>query len=335
MKKNRILWVHNFDVKVQNSGVFMFNSHQFLLNHGMKIDLYYAGNLRSVKNLFKQLSAIRKKADDYQIIHAQFGSMLGFLVKFSLIGLDVNKVVSLRGSDFYRNKMATGMMALHSAFAVFLTKISIFSFDKVVVASERMKRELIKNSSLDPHKIEVQPSPVNVNRFDIGSLKNYSPKKKILFGAVNTKSEMKRYQLAKEAVDIVKNNTKGKYVVEMIVAEKIPHEDMNNLYNSSDLLVITSLYEGWPNVVKEALSCGVPFVATDMSDMALIAARSNGTCRTSCANKFELAKHIEDSLSKPLKQSDRLLLRSLVIDMSFENSMKNIERMYASLNDKG
>lgn len=39
-------------------------------------------------------------------------------------------------------------------------------------------------------------------------------------------------------------------------------EDMNQAYETSDLLVLTSLHEGTPNVVLEAMSYGIPVVAT-------------------------------------------------------------------------
>jgi teichuronic acid biosynthesis glycosyltransferase TuaC len=330
MAKNKILWVHNFDVEIQNSGVFMFNSYKYLLNNGMEIDLYYAGNMKSVATLIKQIIAIRKKARNYHVVHAQYGSMLGFLVMVSLIGLNINKVITLRGSDFYRNKISGKIRNVHSFIAVFLTRLSIRSFDKVIVASERMKGEVVRDFPLNFSQIVVQPSPVDVAFFDIDNTKRINKTKKILFGAVDVESGLKRYRLALDAVNIVIKNTKNRYKVEMIVAEKIPHNRMKDLYNSCDLLLITSVYEGWPNVVKEALSCGVPFVATDISDMKLVADRSNSICRISHPDKFELAREIEESLSRSLSHKERLLLRSLVMEISLESTMKRIEGLYAS-----
>jgi glycosyltransferase involved in cell wall biosynthesis len=43
-------------------------------------------------------------------------------------------------------------------------------------------------------------------------------------------------------------------------------EDMPRVYNALDVLVLCSIAEGWPNVLGEALSCGVPAVATDAGD---------------------------------------------------------------------
>lgn len=47
-------------------------------------------------------------------------------------------------------------------------------------------------------------------------------------------------------------------------------EDMPGVYNALDALCLASVSEGFPNVLLEAMSCGVPCVATDAGDAARI-----------------------------------------------------------------
>jgi len=45
------------------------------------------------------------------------------------------------------------------------------------------------------------------------------------------------------------------------------HQDVPIWLNASDVVLLTSLHEGSPNVIKEALGCDVPIVSVDVGDV--------------------------------------------------------------------
>jgi glycosyltransferase involved in cell wall biosynthesis len=63
-------------------------------------------------------------------------------------------------------------------------------------------------------------------------------------------------------------------VADLGIAERVtwagPRADMPNVYNAFDVLASSSRDEAFPNAIAEAMSCGVPVVATDAGDSAAL-----------------------------------------------------------------
>lgn len=53
----------------------------------------------------------------------------------------------------------------------------------------------------------------------------------------------------------------------VIFLGNIPHSKIPEILNCSDVLALCSKYEGSPTIVKEAISCGIPVVSTDVGDV--------------------------------------------------------------------
>ena len=49
-----------------------------------------------------------------------------------------------------------------------------------------------------------------------------------------------------------------------------PRSDIERVFSTFDLAASASLSEGFPNIVAEAMACGLPVVVTDAGDSALI-----------------------------------------------------------------
>jgi glycosyltransferase involved in cell wall biosynthesis len=78
----------------------------------------------------------------------------------------------------------------------------------------------------------------------------------------------------------------------------IPQADLCQWYRAGDVVVLPSLSEGVPNVLLEAIACGVPFVASNVGGIGEIAdSRCDRLVPPSDADA--LAAALEDVLSRP------------------------------------
>ena len=136
----RIFWPHNFIPDVKNSGNFMHILAAEIESLGVSVDLEYMGDLSKTKNVIAGLRSFHSRAKEYDLIHAQFGSMCGFVVSM----LPGTKILSLRGSDWYGASSGSLKRFFHGQLQKFLTGMSLKKYDGIIVMSRRMQKEVGK-----------------------------------------------------------------------------------------------------------------------------------------------------------------------------------------------
>ena len=86
--------------------------------------------------------------------------------------------------------------------------------------------------------------------------------KKIVLFAANPARPVKNFALAEKTVELLRDE---QVLLKSFV--NVPDELINYYYNAADVLLMTSLHEGSPNVVKEAMACNLPIISTDVGDV--------------------------------------------------------------------
>ncbi len=272
----RVLWVHNFDPASPAAGVFMRTFVGAIQSQGVDPDVYYAGNLRSPRQIAATVSHLRSMPNAYDIVHSQFGSAVSCV---ALAAPGSRHVLTLRGSDWYRNPGRHNSVSLHSAMATALTRTSIPKYDGVITVSNRMFKEV--SAAYPTKQLSAITDPIDLGLFrprDVVEARSRlrlrpPPTKYILFTSVDARRAVKQPQLANNAVAYVRERLTD---VELLVASGYEPSEMPWVTAAADVLLLTSRSEGWPNCVKEALACGIPFVATDVSDLNGVADHSPG-----------------------------------------------------------
>jgi glycosyltransferase involved in cell wall biosynthesis len=92
-----------------------------------------------------------------------------------------------------------------------------------------------------------------------------------------------------------------KYELQDMVIRASHVSDMTAIYNALDCLCLSSKTEGFPNVVAEAMACGVPIVATDVGDVAQIV----GDCGVIVSRGDAVA--LANALKKIITDEDSLI----------------------------
>jgi glycosyltransferase involved in cell wall biosynthesis len=82
--------------------------------------------------------------------------------------------------------------------------------------------------------------------------------------SVGRRSPIKRLELAEEAVAVARRRVPA---LRWHAVTDVAPEDLPPYYSAADCLLHTSISEGSPNVVKEALACDLPVVATPSGDI--------------------------------------------------------------------
>jgi teichuronic acid biosynthesis glycosyltransferase TuaC len=92
--------------------------------------------------------------------------------------------------------------------------------------------------------------------------------------------------------------SRGLSTVVHFVGARLPRE-ISDWYRAADLMVLPSHSEGLPNVLREALACGRPFVASDVGSIPELAAGSTRSRLVMPGDAPALADAIREALHSP------------------------------------
>lgn len=109
------------------------------------------------------------------------------------------------------------------------------------------------------------PQPKMAARAELG----WSDDERVVLFAANPSVVRKRYWLAAEGCRLAEQRIGP---IRLEVAWGTPPHEMPRLMAACDCLLLTSAIEGSPNVVKEAVTCALPVISSDVGDVREILA---------------------------------------------------------------
>lgn len=270
---------------------------------------YFLIQGKGVKGYIRNARLLRQKLTEnrFDVVHAHY-SLSAFAA--SLAGAKP-LVVSLMGSDV----KARGLYKfIIKAFSYF------FRWRKIIVKSEDMKE------SLGMADAEIIPNGVNVDRFCVIDKKECQrklgwcyEKKHVLFPSDPARYE-KNFNLLQKSVDLIDDSN-----IEIHCLIDIPNEQTPLWYNASDVVAMSSLWEGSPNAIKEAMACRRPIVTTNVGDVAFNLSNLEG-----CYVADNSTEHYASLLRKALLFDANTMGRERIdqLGLSSQQIASRLSRLY-------
>jgi glycosyltransferase involved in cell wall biosynthesis len=113
----------------------------------------------------------------------------------------------------------------------------------------------------------------------------------------------------------------------LVVAWRVPHSDIPLYMSGCDALVFTSMQEGSPNVVKEALACNLPIVSVPVGDVESRLKDIEGCELCSDENPETIAA----SLQRVLTRNGRIKGRETVLELDENVTTQKVISIYQAV----
>ena len=165
------------------------------------------------------------------------------------------------------------------------------SIDASIVQSVEMANLLdAPNVFVIPHEVDFDVFHPLARDQARAALGLQADRKYLLFAAHPT-NWVKRFSLAQAVAEALSARDAS---IELLVVYKEPQARLALYMNACDALVFPSYMEGSPNVVKQAMACNLPIVATDVGDVREIIGKTQGcyVCRPDIQEFVRALDHI-------------------------------------------
>jgi glycosyltransferase involved in cell wall biosynthesis len=247
--------------------VFIKRQVQSLIDRGLRCDVLFIRGYRS--SLAYPLAAARlavwslARRRKYKLVHAHSGEAAlaaGFYRRapllVSYLGDDVLGTPDENGRIQRGSKVKRAIMRWHSRVAK-RTITKSREMETALPAIVRRRNTVLPNG-VDTHVF--RPEDRAQARRELG----WNLDSRVALFAGDPAVARKRYWLAEAAVSLARAELPD---LRLEVARGVTPERMPLLMNAADCLLHTSSIEGSPNVVKEALMCNLPVIATPAGDI--------------------------------------------------------------------
>lgn len=310
--------------------IFVRRQAQSLAREGLEPALFYLASRTSPRSLLSEFRRFRAESARLRpvVVHAHFGTVTALFAALACGSLPL--VITYRGSDLnppppsyrWRAKLRSGCGRLFS-------QIAALRAQRIVCVSRQLHRQLwwrqdivtILPSGVDTEVF--RPEPRSLARLRLGWDQN---RRIALFNAGHD-VQVKRLDLAIAAVEHARRTVPSLHLE--ILDGNVPAPLIPDMMNAADCLLLTSVCEGSPTVVQEALACNLPVVSVAVGD---IEERLEGVCDCAVAvsDAAVLGHAIANAVNPPRRSNGRLK----VAEFSARRIAAQLKEIYVDLTER-
>lgn len=300
---------------------YSYNNIHIYYNKIITCPLQNITNIEGLSSWKKASRIIRTQHIVADLIHAHFIWPSGFVAHKFKTQLKIPMIITAHGYDVYD-------FPFRNSFNMALTRNILNTSDHIITVSTQNKEIITNKIGIDRNKITVIPNGYNADHFhpiDVIEARDRLklPRDKTIILSVGRLNKEKNYQILLEAANkilsrkkdilffIVGDGPEKRYLHYLIQRKKLgkniflvgekPHEEIPLWMNACNLFVLSSIIEGNPTVIVEAMACGKPIVAMNIG----------GVCEVVISNEYGL-------LVTPKDINDLSLKILLALQISWE-----------------
>jgi len=230
-------------------GIFIKEQFEYIRDHyDMDMDLFVLNGKSNVQKYLNPLGLYRKIKDfDPDIIHVHYG-LTG--IPLLLIAPFIRKkkiVATYHGDDINGSKIVFFISKMLNKYADYSIAVSQQIFKKI--------NQLSKNCVW---------IPCGIDNLFLDDQEPVERKNAVIFPSSPQRPE-KNYPLFEKMLDVLKK--KYGLTPEVILFYSKSRIEVKKALKEAKCLVMTSLSEGSPQVIKEAIACDTPIVSTSVGDV--------------------------------------------------------------------
>lgn len=299
-------------------GTFIKEQVDSLREAGIEVDVLAFDGGGSVKNYLQAGRAVRRilHKNPYDLVHAHYG-LTGIAAR---VQTRCPVVVTFHGSDLLGEVNSRRQYTLHGAVKTLISRLVALCVAQRIVVADMLKSALWFRSAVTiPMGIDLslfKPMPPREAREQLGLSHD---KQRVLFVA-HPHDYTKRFDIAQAAICLLQESALN---VELLPLYGMPHHRVPLFMNACDALVLTSMHEASPCVIKEAMACNLPIVSVNVGD---VAERIGGV--EGCYLCDRTSHDVAAKLRKVLENGRRTDGREKVRNLSLPSVAKRVIAVY-------